>query len=114
MDYKITTICKKVGACGNIYCLFLEDEDAFHKVQIKGDIGKMPCGRCWLEAMARILTYALRRGLWEGSTDQGIIKQLKGIRCNSLPANAEHITSCSDAIGKALDEYLKIEETAKT
>jgi len=110
MDYKTTTIAKKVGSCGNIYCLFLEDEDAFHKVQIKGDIGKMPCGGAWLEGMARILTYSLRRGLWEGSAYSGIVKQLKGIRCNSLVPNEEKICSCADAIGKALDDYLKIQE----
>ena len=108
--YKTITITKKVGVCGNIYCLFLENEDAFHKMQIKGDPGKMPCGGCWLDALGRILTYSLRRGIWEGTAGPGIINQLLHIRCNSLPANEEHISSCADAIGKSVKEYLKYEE----
>lgn len=112
-DYKTVTISKKIGACGHIYCLFMEDENAFHKLHIKGDPGKMPCGGCFLEALGRVLTYALRRGIWEGSVNKGLINQLLNIRCNDLPVNAEHICSCPDAIGKSIKEYLKYEEPKK-
>ena len=88
----------------------MEDDNAFHKLFIKGDPDKMPCGGCWLEAMARILTYALRRGIWEGTVNDGVIKQLLNIRCNTLPPNEAHVLSCADAIGKCVQEYLKEEK----
>ena len=80
----------------------MENEDAFHKLYIKGDPGKMPCGGCWLDAMGRLLTYSLRRGIWDGTAGAGIVNQLIHIRCNDLPANEEHISSCADAIGKCV------------
>lgn len=107
-EYKTVTIIRKVGSCGTITLRFLEDEEAFHRVFITGDGGKMKCNPMWLEALARMLTYALRRGIWEGTVSEGIIKQLCNIRCNEVSANKEHICSCSDAIGKATKEYLKI------
>lgn len=108
-EYKTITIMKKMGGCGNITLRFLEDEDAFHRVFITGSGGKMLCNPSWLEALSRLLTYALRRGIWEGTASDGIIKQLCNIRCNEIGANKEHICSCMDAVGKATKEYLKLE-----
>jgi len=109
MDYKTITITKKIGACGNLYCVFMEDEGAFHKLKIYGDAGKMPCGGCFLDAIGRILTYGLRRGIFEGTVNAGLVNQLLHIRCNSLAINADHLTSCMDGIGKSVKEYLKYE-----
>lgn len=108
-EYKTITIFKKVGSCGTINLRFLEDDNAFHRVFITGDADKMKCNPMWLEALSRMLTYALRRGIWEGTTDEGIIKQLTNIRCNEVSANQDHICSCPDAIGKACREYLKLD-----
>jgi hypothetical protein len=53
------------------------------------------------------LTFALRRSLWEGTTQRGIIKHLQHQRCPSAVPNKDHIVSCSDAIGRCVLEYLK-------
>ncbi len=98
---------RKVG-CGAIYCIFVEDEGAFYNLIIKGDNAKeTPCGESWLNAMGRILTYALRRSIWEGDTQRAIVKQLLNNRCNMAAANKDHIVSCPDAIGRMVLEYLK-------
>jgi hypothetical protein len=55
----------------------------------------------------------LRRSLWEGTTERGIVKQLLNQRCPSAIPNKEHIVSCADAIGRAVLDYVKKEEKAK-
>ena len=111
-DYHTITIQKQVG-CGHIYLRFLEEEEgAFHKLMISGDMAKeAPCGESWLNAIASLLTFALRRSIWEGTTQRAIIRQLCGQRCNMAKLNQEHIVSCSDAIGKAVLEYIKSRDT---
>lgn len=105
--YDAITMCRKVG-CGSIYCIFSEDEGAFYNLIIKGDNAKeAPCGESWMNAMASVLTYALRHSVWEGTTQRAIVKHLLNHRCNMAIPNAEHITSCSDAIGRMVLEYLK-------
>ena len=101
------TLSRKVG-CGQIYCIFNEDEGAFDNLIIKGDNAKeIPCGEAWMNTMAKILTYALRRSVWEGDTKRAIVKQLLNHRCNNVFPNKEHIVSCPDAIGRMVLEYLK-------
>ena len=112
-DYPTITIHKKVG-CGSIYCLFLEDEDIFHKLLIRGDMAKTAeCGEAWLNSIAKLLTFALRRSLWEGNTKEGVVKQLLGQRCPNAIANKEHIVSCPDAIARAVLEYAKSRDLVK-
>jgi hypothetical protein len=60
-----------------------------------------------MNAIASILTYALRRSLWEGNTQKAIVRHLLNHRCNMAIPNKEHITSCSHAIGVMVLEYLK-------
>jgi hypothetical protein len=117
-DYPTITISKWIP-CGNIYCLFLEEDDSFHRLTIKGDMAKeCLCGESWLNSIAKLLTYAMRRSIWEGNTKDGIIKQLLGQRCPSYVSNKEHILSCSDAIARCVLEYSKsrdlINEEEKT
>ena len=105
--FESMTMHRKVG-CGNIYCIFVEDENAFHRLIIKGDNAKeAPCGESWLNAMASILTYALRQSLWEGTTQRAVVKHLLNHRCQMAVPNQEHIVSCSDAIGRCVLEYIK-------
>jgi thiazole synthase ThiGH ThiG subunit len=107
-DYLTYTIKKRVG-CGAVYCLFMEDEGAFYKLFVKGNNAKeTPCGEAMLNTLAKILTFALRRGFWEGSIDRGILKQLKNERCNMAVPNKEGVVSCADAIGKAVSDYIQI------
>jgi len=101
------TLAKKV-ACGHIYCIFNEKEDVFDKLLIRGDMAKnCPCGESWLNSIAKLITYAMRRSIWEGNTKEGIIKQLLNQRCPASVPNKEHIVSCSDAIAKCVLEYSK-------
>lgn len=116
-DYESLTITKEVG-CGNVYLIFTEDEHLFHKLFIRGDMAKeCPCGESFLNAIAKLLTYALRRSFEEENVKEAIIKQLLGHRCSMIIPNKEHIVSCSDAIAKAVLEYAKsrgwIEENEK-
>lgn len=105
--YQSITINKKVP-CGNIYCIFDESENTFHRLTIKGEMAKnSPCGESWLNAIAKLITFSMRRGIWEGNVKRGIIKQLLGQRCPSYIPNREHILSCSDAIARCVLEYSK-------
>lgn len=109
-DYKTISISKKVG-CGEIYCLFLEDEGAFHKLTIRGDMARQtPCMTSWFDPMGRLITFSLRRGIWEGTVEKGILKHLinENDKCSCYVPNKDHISSCADAIGKALRQYLKL------
>lgn len=105
--YDAMTMHRKVG-CGNIYCIFNEKDNDFYNLIIKGDNAReTPCGESWLNAMAAILTYALRRSVWENNTKKAIIKHLLNHRCNMIVPNKEHIVSCVDAIGRMVLEYIK-------
>ena len=105
--YDSITMFRKVG-CGNVYLIINEEDGAFYNLIIKGDMCReAPCGESWFNSLASILTYALRRSIWEGTTQKAIVKHLLNHRCNMAIPNQEHITSCSDAIGKMVLEYLK-------
>jgi hypothetical protein len=111
--YDSITMSRKVG-CGNIYCIFSESDGEFYNLIIKGDNAReADCGESWLNAMAAILTYALRRSIPEGHSYRAIIKHLENHRCQKSVPNAEHIVSCSDAIGKMVLEYVKAREEEK-
>ncbi len=105
-EFNSITISKTVG-CGKIYCIFNESEDVFDNLIIKGSNAKEAlCGEVWMNAMAKILTYALRRSVWEGTTKRAIVKQLLGHRCYASP-NKDKTTSCVDAIARCVLEYSK-------
>jgi len=118
--YDAITFHRAVG-CGNIYCIFNEKDDEFYNLIIKGDNAReAPCGEVWLNAMAAILTYALRRAVNEVNAKRAIVKHLLNHRCHMAIPNREHITSCADAIGRMVLEYIKskgldeIEEETET
>jgi hypothetical protein len=105
--YDSITMTRKVG-CGNIYCIFNEDSGEFYSLIIKGDNSReTACGESWFNSLSAILTYALRRSLWEGTTQKALVKHLINHRCQKVVPSEEHIVSCSDAIGKMVLEYLK-------
>jgi len=106
-EYDALTMHRKVG-CGSVFVIINEVEGVFYNIIIKGDNAKeTPCGESWLNAMAAILTYALRQSIWEGTAQEAIVKHLKNHRCSMAVPNKEHIVSCSDAIGRCVLEYLK-------
>jgi ribonucleoside-diphosphate reductase alpha chain len=61
------------------------------------------CASAQLEAIARLSSLALRSNI----RLEAIIRQLKGIRCQSpMWHKGQMITSCGDAVGRALENFL--------
>jgi hypothetical protein len=117
VDRPSKTIQKSVG-CGHIYCTFIEHKNGnFYKLLIDGTMTKeSPCGSSWLNSIARILTYAIRRSTEEDNKDNkkdfkttslyhGVIKQLVGHNCNVRSRVTE--TSCAGAIASAIKDYVR-------
>ncbi len=89
--------------CGNLYVTINEDEEG-RPIEIFTQIGKAGgCVASQCEAMGRMTSLALRTGV----DPQDIIKQMRGISCH-LPVGygAGKVTSCSDALAKALEWYI--------
>jgi ribonucleoside-diphosphate reductase alpha chain len=92
--------------CGNIYVTVNEDEDGqlFELFTHMGKAGG--CASSQAEAIGRLVSLSLRSNI----EPDIIINQLKGITChNQAWANGGKITSCSDAIAKALERYMQKE-----
>lgn len=88
--------------CGHLYVTINESEDG-EPFELFNHMGKAGgCAASQNEAIGRLISYALRCG---ASIDP-LLKQLKGISCHR-PAWGEDgkISSCSDAIGKAIEKY---------
>ncbi len=88
--------------CGHMYVTINSDE--FGACEIFVQMGKVGgCASAQLEAIARLASLALRSNL----KLESLVRQLKGIRCQSPMWNkGKMITSCGDAVGQALDQYL--------
>ncbi len=97
-------ITKKIKTgCGNLYVTINEDEEG-RPIEIFTQIGKAGgCVASQCEAMGRMTSLALRSGV----APQDITKQMRGISCH-LPVGygAGKVTSCSDAMAKAMEWYL--------
>jgi ribonucleoside-diphosphate reductase alpha chain len=90
--------------CGNIYVTVNEDENGqvFELFTHMGKAGG--CAASQAEAIGRLVSLALRSNI----EPDVIISQLKGITCHEQTwTNGGKITSCSDAIAKALEKYLQ-------
>lgn len=89
--------------CGNIYVTVNADENGqvFELFTHMGKAGG--CASSQAEAIGRLVSLSLRSNI----EPDVIIKQLKGITChNQAWSSGGKITSCSDAIAKALEMYL--------
>ncbi len=97
------TIKMKTG-CGNLYVTINEDDKGLCEVFTQ--MGKAGgCAASQSESVSRMVSLALRSGI----EVDAILRQLSGIRCPSpLWQNGEMILSCSDAIAKALRQYVDI------
>ena len=90
--------------CGNIYITVNADEHGqlFELFTHMGKAGG--CASSQAEAIGRLVSLALRSNI----EPEVVIKQLKGITChNQAWAPGGKITSCSDAIAKALELYMQ-------
>jgi ribonucleoside-diphosphate reductase alpha chain len=97
-----STIKMRTG-CGTLYITINEDE---HGVcEVFSQMGKSGgCAMSQSEAVARLISLALRSGV----EIDPLIRQLKGIRCPSpLMGRGGIILSCPDAVGEALERYMK-------
>jgi ribonucleoside-diphosphate reductase alpha chain len=90
--------------CGTIYITVNEDEHGqlFELFTHMGKAGG--CASSQAEAIGRLVSLALRSNI----EPEAIINQLKGITCHQQTwSSGGKITSCSDAIAKALERYTK-------
>lgn len=89
--------------CGHMYVTINSDAQGACEVFIQmGKVGG--CASAQLEALARMVSLALRSQI----EIESIIRQLKGIRCQSPMWNkGKMITSCGDAVGQALEHFLR-------
>lgn len=90
--------------CGNLYVTINKDEKN-KPFEVFTNIGKAGgCAASQAEAIGRLISLALRSGI----EPQEIVKQLKGISCHApVWSNNGKITSCSDAIAKALEAEIR-------
>ncbi|MFQ5441988.1 MAG: vitamin B12-dependent ribonucleotide reductase [Thermodesulfobacteriota bacterium] len=96
--------------CGNLYVTINEDEEG-KPIEIFTQIGKAGgCVASQCEAMGRMTSLALRSGVGP----EEIIKQMRGISCH-LPVGfgATKVTSCSDAMAKAMEWYVALKMKRK-
>ncbi|MGQ9707763.1 MAG: vitamin B12-dependent ribonucleotide reductase [bacterium] len=102
---------KMTTGCGNLYVTINRDE-ADRIFEVFTNIGKAGvCAQVQAQAIGRLISLSLRAGVMP----EQIIRQLKGLNCQS-PAwtKNEKITSCADAIAKALEQELgQVIETEK-
>jgi ribonucleoside-diphosphate reductase alpha chain len=96
-----TTRFMKTG-CGNLYVTINEDEEG-NLFELFTQMGKAGgCAASQAEAIGRLVSLALRSNI----EPEELVKQLKGISCHSPAwANGGKISSCSDAISKAIERY---------
>ncbi len=94
----------KIG-CGNLYVTVNYDETGICEVFTNtGRAGGCPSQS---EATARLVSVGIRAGL----DPKEIIQQLKGIRCPScLRQAAVPVMSCPDAIAKAIEKVLSVQQ----
>jgi ribonucleoside-diphosphate reductase alpha chain len=90
--------------CGKLYVTINEDDKG--PMEVFTSMGKAGgCAASQLEAISRLISLSLRAGV----NPQSIIRQLHSVRCPA-PAwdRGTQILSCSDAIAKAMQQYMLI------
>jgi ribonucleoside-diphosphate reductase alpha chain len=89
--------------CGPLYVTINEDKDGiFELFNTMGKAGG--CASSQSEAIGRLVSLAWRSGI----SPEAVIKQLAGISCHKHKGLGQgKISSCADAIGKAINFYLE-------
>jgi ribonucleoside-diphosphate reductase alpha chain len=92
----------KIG-CGNLYITVNSDDNGI--CEIFTNLGRAGGCPSQSEATSRLISIALRAGV----DINEIIEQLRGIRCHSTLRQKDlKVLSCPDAIGRALEKYMKL------
>ena len=90
-----------IGDCGKLYVTVNSDNKGI--CEVFTNTGEEGCAAL-SEAISRLISITIRSGI----DIDAIQKQVEGIRCITCIANEKtHVLSCPDAIGKALEYYLK-------
>lgn len=91
--------------CGHMYVTI--NTDSIGACEVFVTMGKVGgCASAQLEAIARLSSLAMRSRI----KIESIIRQLKGIRCQSpMWYKGKMITSCGDAVGQALEQFLSMQ-----
>ena len=94
--------------CGSLYITINEDESGM-PFEVFARLGKAGgCASAQTEGLGRAMSLMLRSGIDPGE----IVRQFKGISCDRhYGVGVNKILSCPDAMGKALEEYLREKET---
>jgi len=91
--------------CGKLYVTINEDD--YGPCEVFASMGKAGgCAATQIDAQARLISMALRSNV----DPHSVVKQLKGLRCPSpslLPQREGRVLSCSDALSRVLEHYLK-------
>ena len=95
---------KIITGCGNLYVTINQDEQG-NIFEVFNQIGKAGgCADSQAEAIGRLISLALRSGIHP----EEVIKELRGISCHRpFGFGPNRILSCSDAVGKAIEMYIK-------
>lgn len=96
------TIKVKTG-CGSLYVTI--NEMGGKPIEVFASIGKAGgCATCNMDALCRTVSIALRANV----DIESIVKQLRNMRCpRPLILGGNMVLSCPDAVGQALEQYLK-------
>jgi ribonucleoside-diphosphate reductase alpha chain len=90
-----------IGDCGKLYVTVNSDDKGI--CEVFTNTGEEGCAAL-SEAISRLISITIRSGI----DIDAIQKQVEGIRCITCIANEKtHVLSCPDAIGKALEYYMK-------
>ena len=90
-----------IGGCGKLYVTVNSDEHGI--CEVFTNTGEEGCAAL-SAAIGRLISISIRAGIDITS----IQKQVRGIRCVTCIADRNsHVLSCPDAIGKAIEFYLK-------
>ncbi|MBL7124311.1 MAG: vitamin B12-dependent ribonucleotide reductase [Actinobacteria bacterium] len=90
-----------IGGCGKLYVTVNSDD--YGICEVFTNTGEEGCAAL-SEAISRLISVTIRSGIDLNS----ILKQVQGIRCITCIADDKtHVLSCPDAIGKAIEYYLK-------
>ncbi len=90
-----------IGGCGKLYVTVNSDKMGI--CEVFTNTGEEGCSAL-TEAIGRLISIGIRSGIATSS----IQSQLEGIRCITCIADDKsHVLSCPDAIGKAIQFYLK-------